>query len=149
MSDPLAAAYGRLLASHADRERVVGVLKTAFVQGRLTKDDFESGIGRAFSSRTYADLAAITASIPAGPAMVRPEYRPARQDVPARNPAAVAVAWSTSAAFMAVTLVASMFLDPQYFPLVAGVMVGIVAAAGAQLLYARQQRRRMRAVPSR
>src|ERR1700677_2673807 len=62
------AGYGRMLASRADRERVVDVLKAAFVQGRLTKDEFESGVGRALGSRTYAELAAITAGIPAGPA---------------------------------------------------------------------------------
>jgi hypothetical protein len=33
-----AAARGHLRASHADREQVVGTLKAAFVQGRLTKD---------------------------------------------------------------------------------------------------------------
>ena len=39
-----AGAGGRsyLRASHADREQVIDVLKAAFVQGRLTKD--ESGV---------------------------------------------------------------------------------------------------------
>jgi uncharacterized protein DUF1707 len=134
------AGYGRMLASRADRERVVDVLKTAFVQGRLTKDEFESGVGRALGSRTYAELAAITAGIPAGPAAVA-GFRPTRQPERARKPTREAVAWSGSAAFMAFTLVAVLLFDPGYFAFVAGAMFSIVFAAGAQLLYARQQRR--------
>ncbi len=33
-------------ASHADREQVIGLLKTAFVQGRLAKDEFDLRVGR-------------------------------------------------------------------------------------------------------
>src|SRR5215472_11210611 len=57
---------GHFRASHADRERVIGALKAAFIQGRLTKDEFDSRVGRALGSRTYAELAALTADIPAG-----------------------------------------------------------------------------------
>src|SRR5262252_141743 len=60
------ADRGRLRASHADRERVIEVLKTAFVQGRLTKDELETRAGQTFAARTYADLAALTADLPAG-----------------------------------------------------------------------------------
>ena len=63
----------RLRASHADREQVVDVLKAAFVQGRLTKDELDTRIGQAFTSRTYADLAAVTADLP--PARPRPRGR--------------------------------------------------------------------------
>jgi hypothetical protein len=31
-----------MLASHADREQMADVLKAAFVQGRLSKDEFEA-----------------------------------------------------------------------------------------------------------
>src|SRR5260370_40149044 len=57
------AAHGRLRASYTDREQVIEVLKAAFVQGQLTKDEFDARIGQAFAARTYADLAAV---IPAG-----------------------------------------------------------------------------------
>jgi len=60
-----AAGWNRLRASHADRERVIDVLKAAFVQARLTKDEFDARVGAAFASRTYAELAAVTAGIPA------------------------------------------------------------------------------------
>jgi uncharacterized protein DUF1707 len=60
-----AARHDRMRASHADREQVVEVLKAAFVQGRLDSDEFGLRIGRALTSRTYADLAALTADLPA------------------------------------------------------------------------------------
>jgi hypothetical protein len=58
---------GRLRASHADREQVIGTLKAAFVQGMLAKDEFDQRVGQAFAARTHAELAALTADLPAGP----------------------------------------------------------------------------------
>ncbi len=63
---------GRLRASDADREHVVGTLKAAYVYGLVTKDEFDARICRAFASRTYAELALITADIPAGLAAAPP-----------------------------------------------------------------------------
>jgi uncharacterized membrane protein len=80
------ASRSRLRASHADRERAVDTLKDAFVQGRLTRDEFNSRVGYALESRTYADLALLTADLPAMP----PAARPPREPVPAR-PANAAV----------------------------------------------------------
>jgi Domain of unknown function (DUF1707) len=57
---------GHLRASHADREQVIGTLKAAFVQGRLVKDEFDLRVGQALAPRTYAELAALTADLPAG-----------------------------------------------------------------------------------
>jgi hypothetical protein len=59
---------GHLRASHADREQVIDVLKTAFVQGILAKGEFDQRVGQAFASRTYAELAAVTTGLPAEPA---------------------------------------------------------------------------------
>jgi hypothetical protein len=50
--------------SHADREHVIEMLKAAFVQDRLTKDELDTRVGQAFTSRTYAELAAVTADLP-------------------------------------------------------------------------------------
>ena len=66
-----------MLASHADREQVIEVLKAAFVQGRLARDEFDLRVGQALVSRTDADLAALTADIPAGLAAARPLRFPA------------------------------------------------------------------------
>jgi hypothetical protein len=70
-------ARGYLRASHADREHVIDVLKAAFVQGRLTKAELEGRVGQAFASRTYGDLTAITADLPAGLIGTQPPRRPA------------------------------------------------------------------------
>ncbi len=67
-----------LRASHADRERVVDVLKAAFVQGRLAKDEFDARLGQALASRTHAELASLTFDLPAGPPSARPPRQPAR-----------------------------------------------------------------------
>src|SRR5450432_2650533 len=67
-----AGGRGRLRASHADREHVVGTLKSAFVQGMLAKDEFDLRVGEALVSRTYAELAAPTADLPAGLAPALP-----------------------------------------------------------------------------
>jgi uncharacterized protein DUF1707 len=56
--------HGRLRASHADREQVIDVLKIAFAQGRLDRDEFDLRADQALAARTYADLAALTADIP-------------------------------------------------------------------------------------
>jgi hypothetical protein len=72
-----AGGHGHLRASHADRERVIGVLKAAFVQGMLAKDEFELRVGQTLASRTHAELAVRTADLPAGLAAAKPP-QPAR-----------------------------------------------------------------------
>jgi len=72
-----AAGREHLRASRADREHVIGMLKAAYVQGMLAKDEFDQRVGQAFASRTYADLAALTADLPAGLTTAKPP-EPAR-----------------------------------------------------------------------
>jgi hypothetical protein len=74
-----AVGHGRLRASHADREQVIDTLKTAFADSRLDKDELDARVGQALAARTYAELAAATAGIPAAPAP--PPRRPARPPV--------------------------------------------------------------------
>lgn len=76
------AAAAGLRASRADRERVIDLLKAAFAQGRLDRDEFDARIGQALASRTYGELAAVTADIPAeltGALPRRPPVRPRRR----------------------------------------------------------------------
>lgn len=60
-------ARNRLRASHADREQVIGLLKAAFVHGRLTKEEFDGRVDRAFTARTYAELTRLTDDLPVLP----------------------------------------------------------------------------------
>lgn len=57
---------GRQLASTADRERALDVLKAGFAEGRLTKDEHDERVGGVCTARTYADLAVATADLPGG-----------------------------------------------------------------------------------
>jgi Domain of unknown function (DUF1707) len=74
----VAGGHGRLRASHADREQAIEMLKDAFAQGRLTRDELDSRVGQAFASRTYAELAALTADLPADRPAAPPPRQPAR-----------------------------------------------------------------------
>ena len=56
-----------MLASAADRDRTIDVLKAAYGEGRLTKDEFDARSARTMAARRYGDLAAIVADLPAGP----------------------------------------------------------------------------------
>jgi hypothetical protein len=75
-----AAAEGRghMRASRADRDRVIEVLKAAFVQGRLDQGELDTRVGQTLASRTYAELAALTADIPAETAPRQPVRTPKR-----------------------------------------------------------------------
>jgi len=55
------------LAGSADRERTVGVLRAAFTEGRLNQDELDDRVARAHVARTYGELWALIADLPAGP----------------------------------------------------------------------------------
>jgi hypothetical protein len=61
--------------SAAERERAVDVLKAAFAEGRLGQEEYTDRMESAYSSKTYGQLAALTADLPVGPAggVVLPE----------------------------------------------------------------------------
>jgi Domain of unknown function (DUF1707) len=82
-----AGGRGHLRSSHADREQVIGILKAAFVQGMLAKEEFDLRVGQVLASRTYSELAAVTADLPAGLAPVqRPERARAKGGQPILRP---------------------------------------------------------------
>jgi len=141
-------------ASHADREQVVDTLKEAFVQGRLTKDEFDSRVASALAARTYADLAPLSTDLRAAPAVARPPARrpaPARRPVPAR-PANNAV--RNGARVIAATTVltaglwAAALLSPAGSQALGGLVFavtfiwfGIVVLAGSAMLESRSRKR--------
>jgi hypothetical protein len=82
---------GHVRASDADREQVVDALKAAFVQGRLSQEEFGRRVGEALLTRTYAGLAMLTADISTQPA----DPAPATSPVPApRLVSKKTVAWA-------------------------------------------------------
>ena len=142
------AARGRLRASHADREQVIEVLKAVFVQDRLTKDEFDARVGQAIASRTYADLTALTADLPAGPATAQPSREPARVQV--QPPGAKGIRSSvrvmsagttlTAGVWMAALLTGSMAVLMLAFTFTT-VYIGTMLLAGAVLLESRHEQR--------
>ncbi|WP_328432139.1 DUF1707 SHOCT-like domain-containing protein [Streptomyces sp. NBC_00453] len=53
-----------LRASHADRDRVVDVLRVAAGDGLLTADELDERVEAALSARTVSELAALTGDLP-------------------------------------------------------------------------------------
>jgi Domain of unknown function (DUF1707) len=143
-----AGGRGHLRASHADREQVIGTLKAAFVQGMLAPDEFDLRVGQTLAARTYADLAALTADLPAGLAAAKPP-QPVRaqgeQKVlrPGRWIAVSTVAYAGAWAY-------ELFLSPhggdnQSFPLLilGGFLVylGMLIACVGEIIVNRQDNR--------
>jgi hypothetical protein len=96
------------LAGSADRERTVGVLRAGFTEGRLTQDELDDRIGRAYAARTYADLWKLTADLPIGPlpypgGVPAVPWQPGNLAVPpGAEPAA---SWQSAAALIITALV--------------------------------------------
>ena len=114
-----AGGPGHLRASHADRERVIDTVKVAFARGQLTAGELDARVGQALTARTYAELTAITVSIPTGSDLARPP-KPARAQL--RRPRNRLV--NRGVCVIAATTLA------------AGLWVGIVAGAAAAVVVA-------------
>ena len=60
----------RMRAADADRDRVAGILSTAYSEGRLSRDEYDARLESALSARTYADLDHVVTDLPAAQAAV-------------------------------------------------------------------------------
>ena len=125
-----AARRGQLRASQADREAAIDALKPAYVAGRLSEDEFEARVGQAFASRTQADLAAITADIPAAPVAAQAARMPGR-----------VVAWGTGVIIAAGALGGALLVGDSALILWAITMTGVLLFTVSVLLNERQERR--------
>jgi hypothetical protein len=142
------AGRGHMRAAQADREQAITVLKAAYAQGRLTKDELEARAGQAFASRTYAELAALTADLPAAsPAAASPTATGSdavwpRPSTPART-MAKAARRSGICLLVAVALVEGAYLAGNFLLIVAAFFALIAASGffGYGILDAWQERR--------
>jgi Domain of unknown function (DUF1707) len=130
------------------------------VQGMLTKDELDARVGQTLAARTYAELAAVTADLPAGLAAAGPTRPPARVR---RRPLARAAAGSGGCLVIAAAAVRAIDLAdpgptpgviPKYwgtlFVLIA--LVAVVAALGILKIgvaASLEQRRSRRQLPPR
>jgi hypothetical protein len=127
--DELAAGAGdrnRLRASAADRDQVAVVLQAAFVQGRLSKAEFDLRVTQVFASRTYADLEALTADLPAGLTEVRPPQPVRESNGTKLIQRGIAVGATVGLVIPAVVITATG--GPAAVAVVAGVVFGALTA---------------------
>ncbi len=64
--DPVAQAM-RMRASDADREKVAGILREAFIEGRLTPVEHEERLEEAYRAQTYGELIPVMRDLPVPP----------------------------------------------------------------------------------
>jgi hypothetical protein len=119
-------------ASHADREQVIDRLKVAFVQGRLGKDEFDVRVGHVLASRTYADLAVLTADILTEPTGAQP-LEPARQSDSVPAPRTIARVTAAGAGASMVVIGAELMKSGGN-PAVGVVVVGLTGLLAAALI---------------
>lgn len=60
-------ASDHIRASDRDRDAVVGTLRDAFAEGRLTLDEFQERTTAAYAGRTWGDLRELTGDLPVQP----------------------------------------------------------------------------------
>jgi hypothetical protein len=69
---------GKIRAADADRDRVAAILGTAFSEGRIPKDEYETRLDAALSARTYAELDQVVTDLPGPAAVALPAAAPTR-----------------------------------------------------------------------
>ena len=72
----LGSMHPSLRASDADREQLVDVLKNAFTEGRLSQDEYNDRMERAYTAKTYGELRALVGDLPAQVPPHFTAYRP-------------------------------------------------------------------------
>jgi hypothetical protein len=70
-----AIGYRLIRASATDQDRVVEVIKSGFVEGRLTKQELDERVLQALGQRYFADLIALIDDLPAGVFARLPAHR--------------------------------------------------------------------------
>jgi hypothetical protein len=125
MGPPTAMVNPSWLAATADRERTVGVIRAGFAEGRLTQEELDERVAQAYAARTYAELWALTADLPAGPLPVA-AFSPYPQGTVASTDSA-ATSWHSAAALLITALV--------IFTLAALVTAIVTAHAGQPVMF--------------
>lgn len=74
--DPAGQLTGTVRVSDSERERAVDVLSKAFAEGRLTAEEHDTRVERAYRARTRAELLALSADLPAWPLATPPAATP-------------------------------------------------------------------------
>lgn len=144
-------------ASRTDRDQAIEMLKTAFVQDRLTKDELDARVGQALAARTYADLDAATLDIPVSPKLpylLQTTPEPLSPHVPRRSEVRRAVrsgAGALGVVIVAIGTVAGVAVNPAagvavavFFVILVAITAGFAALVirGALVIEERSRRRK-------
>jgi hypothetical protein len=142
---PGTEGHGHLRASDSDRAHMIDTLKAAYVDGLVTKDEFDARVSQTFASRTHAELALVTADLPAGLAAAQQRPAPARGNAPADaivTPGARAII--ATAVFAALALVTSVHAGPFASPAAFVLLLGGTGSAFRSLFLLRNRMRSSR-----
>ena len=86
---PVPADPRQLRAADTDRDQTAELLRRAAAEGRITFEELDERIARAYAAKTFADLEALTGDLPGpgvrAPAPAATRYQP--PEVPAGTPA--------------------------------------------------------------
>lgn len=118
---------GNLPTSHIGREQMLDALKTAFVQGRLAKDEFDLRVGQVLAA--YAELDSATADIPGGLALAR-----SPEPVPKSYNKKLIQRGTAAGTAASVALTGTVAVAARGNPVLSVVVVGLVGVAVAVLL---------------
>ncbi|MFJ3176142.1 DUF1707 and DUF4190 domain-containing protein [Streptomyces roseus] len=64
---PAPTPQAAMRASHTDRDRTVDVLKAAYAEGRLSREEYGQRFDAVYKAQTYGQLGQLVADLPAGP----------------------------------------------------------------------------------
>jgi Domain of unknown function (DUF1707) len=121
---PVPADPRHLRVADTDRDRAAELLRQAAAEGRITFDELDERISRAYAAKTFADLDALTGDLPgpgvSAPAPAGPRYQPAEVPAGAHAPAISAAIlsgakragpWLVPPAYTAVAILGGVELD--------------------------------------
>ncbi|MEU4542451.1 DUF1707 SHOCT-like domain-containing protein [Nonomuraea dietziae] len=98
-------------ASDVDRDRVAAILREHTAQGRITVDEFNERLEQVYASKTYGELARVTADLPEVDLRAQPARMPAPSPAPTGLHPGMKGAWAAWASAVAVTSVIWLLTD--------------------------------------
>jgi Domain of unknown function (DUF1707) len=119
--------HGNLPLSQLSREQMLEALKRGFVQGRLTKDEFDVRVGQVLAA--YTELDSLVADIPAGPITIRPQ-----ESVPRSQNKKLIQRGTAAGAGASILLTATIAVTARGNPVLSVLVVGLVGTVVAVVL---------------
>lgn len=107
-ADPVAEAL-RMRASDADRERVAGILREAYIEGRLTAVEHQERLDEVYRATTYGELVPVMRDLPVPPGTLAIPTPHAVGVTPSAGPSAPGMTVNSALAGMGDTSAVAIF----------------------------------------